>query len=125
MNCPKCESKPELVRVTVAEFQVEKCPECGGVWFDAGELEEIFSREETKALRALGSKGIDTSGKKAPCPVCGGEGNMVPVKSLEHGIRIDTCPVCYGKWLDGKELRRLQAKGLFKSVAEFFRRFIS
>jgi uncharacterized paraquat-inducible protein A len=39
MKCPKCgaDLKVELLR----GIEVDRCEECSGVWFDAGELEAI------------------------------------------------------------------------------------
>ena len=43
MKCPKCGAD-----LTTADYQgihVERCPECHGVWFDAGEAESLLKQE--------------------------------------------------------------------------------
>lgn len=37
------------------------------------------------------------------CPKCDAELQM----SLRHGVKIEYCPVCHGKWFDEGELERL------------------
>ena len=42
-SCPKCGET--LEEILFQEIQVERCPECQGVWLDHGELERITNRE--------------------------------------------------------------------------------
>lgn len=44
--CPKCVAPLDLI--LLFEIPVEKCPACGGIWLDAGELELIYERERAK-----------------------------------------------------------------------------
>ena len=128
MKCIKCVS--DLVPVTLDSVEVDQCPQCGGIWFDLGELKEVLEKDESMRLQAKlktkprGKRDSKLDAKKAPCPRCGGKGNMIQVKDVGHDIHIDTCPVCYGQWLDGGELTILREKGLFDTVAGFFRRMI-
>lgn len=43
MKCPKCGG--DLVTEEWSGIQVDRCPECLGVWFDAGEAEELIKHE--------------------------------------------------------------------------------
>jgi Zn-finger nucleic acid-binding protein len=43
MRCPKCGGK--LKDESFHEIQVERCPDCLGVWFDAGEAESLMQHE--------------------------------------------------------------------------------
>jgi hypothetical protein len=43
-NCPKCEGK--LVEADLAEVKIDRCAQCGGVWLDAGELEQLTQKDE-------------------------------------------------------------------------------
>ena len=45
MDCPRCTGK--LHAETYDEVSVDRCDTCGGVWLDAGELEEIIGKENT------------------------------------------------------------------------------
>lgn len=44
LRCPRDGS--EMVAVMMDEVQVDRCSECGGLWLDAGELEQLTHRDE-------------------------------------------------------------------------------
>ncbi|HEY9868339.1 MAG TPA: zf-TFIIB domain-containing protein [Candidatus Obscuribacterales bacterium] len=46
MLCPKCGE--HLEQSVVHDVPIETCPHCSGVWLDAGELELIAQRENTR-----------------------------------------------------------------------------
>ena len=37
MQCPRCKS--DLIVVEFDDIELDSCPECGGLWFDRGEME--------------------------------------------------------------------------------------
>ena len=43
MACPRCTGK--LHSETYDEVNVDRCDKCGGLWLDAGELEQIIGKE--------------------------------------------------------------------------------
>lgn len=43
MPCPRCTGK--LHSEVYDEVNVDRCDTCGGVWLDAGELEQIIGKE--------------------------------------------------------------------------------
>ena len=45
MRCPKCGM--ELIEIDYKNIKIDKCSECEGIWFDAGELEIIVKLEKT------------------------------------------------------------------------------
>jgi hypothetical protein len=45
MNCPRCKGK--LHAQVYDAVNVDRCDTCGGVWLDAGELEQIVGAENT------------------------------------------------------------------------------
>ena len=40
MRCPKCGG--HLVTEELNRVQVDRCPDCHGIWFDAGEIEAVL-----------------------------------------------------------------------------------
>ena len=44
LRCPR--DGGEMVAVMMDEVQVDRCPTCGGLWLDAGELEQLTDRDE-------------------------------------------------------------------------------
>lgn len=51
MRCPKCGS--ELLTVALHAVQVDKCPNCSGLWLDAGEIDQIIARDGSGALQKV------------------------------------------------------------------------
>ncbi|HOX43448.1 MAG TPA: zf-TFIIB domain-containing protein [Myxococcota bacterium] len=45
MHCPKCGMKMQEIQVN--SVSIDKCFTCGGLYFDAGELEKVSGREGT------------------------------------------------------------------------------
>ena len=64
-KCPKCGA--DLASETRSGIQVDKCPECLGVWFDAGEAEALLKKETSGLGGILASlvRGVRASGKVA------------------------------------------------------------
>jgi uncharacterized protein with PIN domain len=53
MRCPKCGG--HLVTEEFNRVQVDRCPDCSGVWLDHGELDAVMRHEDKGLLgRALG-----------------------------------------------------------------------
>ena len=53
MDCPKCDSKMEIVSIN--EIKVDRCISCKGIWFDAHEL------SDAKKIKDSGSVDIGDS----------------------------------------------------------------
>ena len=43
MSCPRCTGK--LHSEVYDEVNIDRCDNCGGIWLDAGELEQIIGEE--------------------------------------------------------------------------------
>lgn len=48
MHCPLC--AVALRPVERLGVEIDHCPECGGLWLDRGELDEMVRREAQRAL---------------------------------------------------------------------------
>lgn len=51
MRCPK--DGTALVAIDQHGVTVEECPQCGGLWFDKGEVETVAAREKDSWLGRL------------------------------------------------------------------------
>jgi hypothetical protein len=51
IQCPKCPGKLETY--SVESFLLDRCPACGGVWLDKGELEGILHKVTRLSLGSL------------------------------------------------------------------------
>ena len=50
-DCPKCEGK--LHTGNFENIQIDICDTCGGVWLDAGELQQITGKQENSWVGRL------------------------------------------------------------------------
>jgi hypothetical protein len=51
MKCPKCGA--DLITDVFHGVQIDRCPECGGVWLDHGELDQLMKHEDPGVLRRV------------------------------------------------------------------------
>lgn len=106
---------------------VDRCTTSGGIWLDAGELEQILisAKESSSSLKDF----IGTLPNVKPTDAVVTEGLLSPdtgkpMKSEKVlGITVDRCTETGGIWLDARELDRLVAsshQSLGSSIKEFF-----
>jgi Zn-finger nucleic acid-binding protein len=117
MNCLSCEH--ELAPSTHEGVEIDLCPECGGTWVDRTELQRLTAtvddattpeeqQAELAAKPALDKLSEEVrSGAVRTCPKC--SSTMRKQLFAEYSsIVLDDCAQC-GIWLDGGELRRVEA----------------
>lgn len=97
--------------------EIDRCPACGGVWFDAGELavglREIAGEaavRPTGRLRALAERRrpmvLEGGCEPARCPRC--DKLMLVIRSgAAPDVVYARCPGCQGVWFDRGQLRQL------------------
>lgn len=106
--CPRCAVAMKLE--DRLEVEVDKCPKCKGIYFDADELDKLSGG---KALEGS----IFTArvlGKELKCPSCGADMHYVTVQ----GVTIDQCSKCEGIWLDDGEMKKLRLSAPEKQFDE-------
>jgi Zn-finger nucleic acid-binding protein len=129
MLCPICH-KDALI-VEYHDIELDYCPLCHGVWFDAGELEllmesaglEDYQRYLEKIIH---SPEAETLEKKHKCPICNQKMKKAYIDQ-ESKIIIDVCDIGDGIWFDGGEIQHLvqtlaeksPQKGASKDVLAF------
>ncbi len=105
--CPRCsgELRP-IVFEEVGSINLDRCPECQGIWFDKGELDRVndcvwTNVEEMTLGRARAAD------EKLRCPRC--QGILDALSPLDdQELVLDRCPSCLGFWLDKGELDRVR-----------------
>lgn len=119
MICPVC--KHDMIVVEHERIELDYCPSCRGVWFDAGELELLLGSlgldSSSIPLRGLlDTKEAGTIEKKRKCPICR---RKMQKAILPPEILVDVCLLGEGLWFDGGEvsslLQRLAITQLGKS----------
>jgi len=106
-KCPVCSTN--LHEEKMSSEEIDRCPGCGGIFFDRGELESIISLVKTFNSIKLKETDIDTiteseGNRILNCPV-----DNSPMEKKEiAGTIIDSCPECEGIWLDNHEITALK-----------------
>ena len=104
MECPRC--KAAVVILELNKVEIDYCPDCGGIWLDAGELEMLLKENSPKVME-LFKKEKFSKEKKLRCPAC----NKKMEKIVLNNTRIDRCPKGHGFWFDKGELAEIIAAG--------------
>ena len=113
MKSPRKPSS-NLEKMVYNGIELDRCPETGGVWFDADELYELTSnmKRDDDFLEKFGGDWEDFGEAEAEGGCPRGHGKMTPfvVKKVngEGDITLDICQKCLGIWVDGAELGMLQ-----------------
>ena len=116
MRCPKC--RADMEQVVYEGTEIDRCTICGGIWFDAGEIEVMRDKQAAATIDTGDAK----IGKESnaidhyQCPRCSGSMVRVVDPKQTH-IWYETCSSCSGSYLDAGELRDLSSV----SIADFFR----
>ncbi len=112
MKCPACYHT--LGELQVGALVVDACQACGGIWFDAFELQRVDAEEEAAGEPLLQLKRdpkvvVDPS-RKRECPRCSGVKLHRHFFSARRSVQVDQCPGCGGYWLDAGELAAIRAE---------------
>ncbi|OGK20387.1 hypothetical protein A3C23_03915 [Candidatus Roizmanbacteria bacterium RIFCSPHIGHO2_02_FULL_37_13b] len=102
MKCPNCS-----INLEVSDFkgmELNKCPKCGGDWFDFKELDQledlVLSDDEMK-----GTLVWDKKPSKKKCPKCNKQ--MVGFNYRLNDVYLEYCENMHGYWLDSGEKERV------------------
>lgn len=125
--CPKCGGR--LQPVVYAGVEIDRCVNCGGLWFDRQEVEQLREIKGSESLDIgdprMGNQ-FDRTASKVECPRCQGQQMIRMLDIDEYSIWYEKCPCCQGIWLDAGEFKKFkdnfQPKGFFRQVREVFRR---
>ena len=109
-------------------MEVDYCPQCGGIWFDADEL-RLAKDMKDENLKWLDvdlwddEKKFKVSKGKKICPV-----DRLPLYEVEYGdsgIKVDVCNICKGIWLDKGEFKKiinyLKGKANWEILNKYYR----
>lgn len=107
--CPTCADTimwPQVDPETRLEIDI--CPTCHGIWFDAREL-PVFLQSPTLKGKFMWKPDVRMSQEERDevragsrqCPRC-----RVPMGNREYAsVTVDCCPRCEGLWFDDGEVR--------------------
>ena len=118
MNCPACDY--QLTELTFGGVTVDACHGgCGGIWFDAFELQRVDEHREVPGEHLLRvqhdpNRKVDPA-RKRDCPRCDGVKLKRHFFSARKQVEVDHCPNCGGYWLDAGELEKIRAEKDFEA----------
>ncbi len=122
MRCPKCGSDFETF--THENVEVDRCNQCGGIWFDAAEKKNLEQIDDAAIIdsgdRRVGKKYNEM--RNINCPKCDVAMYRVADKTQFH-IEYESCPACYGTFFDAgefKDLNELTAVERFKKMVDIW-----
>lgn len=98
MHCPRCDRRI-LTTIVKGKVELEQCPDCRGLWLDAGELARLAGTSSD--LPPQVDPSVD--GLRAYCPKCEKPMNR-RYYSDSRAVLVDECRICHGVWLDDNEL---------------------
>lgn len=127
MDCPKCVGILQTRKIE--DIEVDVCFTCEGIWFDAGELEEVIKRDaHDYTMIDVGKEDYDglelkelhdqLDVKPGKCPRCGELMLQSQYGKSSHTVHVDMCPAGHGIWLDGGEIHNLRKRHLVNIADE-------
>ncbi|MBN1698286.1 MAG: zf-TFIIB domain-containing protein [Spirochaetales bacterium] len=105
INCPSEKMEKVQCEKTIT---IDRCPRCGGIWLDKGELIDLFTVSDfyIKHLDTSEQKTVEMKEGNRQCPRC-----RIALQHMKNNkapeVNIDRCPTCKGVWLDRGELTKL------------------
>jgi len=111
MRCPACLN--QLSEIQVGNVAVDVCQGgCGGIWFDAFELQRVDEQHEAAGEHLLQIQrqenlNLDPT-RKRECPRCADIKLKRHFFSEKRSFEVDECPNCGGYWLDAGELGKIR-----------------
>jgi len=121
MQCPKCLGKMSKVRVE--DIVIDRCDNCGGLWFDEGELQKLLAIKGSERVIDTGDpalgKSMNQTGR-VECPRCHNPMIKMVVPQQAH-IQFESCIVCYGAFFDAGEFTDAKHLTLAERLTDFVR----
>lgn len=90
------------------ETEIDRCGTCGGIWFDMGEREALERIPGSEALDSKTNQDSEIDGKaRVMCPRDKVQMTRM-VDPARPTVWLESCPLCYGVFLDAGEFRQLK-----------------
>lgn len=116
MRCPKCRS--DMEQVDYEGTEVDRCTICSGIWFDAGEIEQLRNKNAATEIDTgeLKTRKQHNTIDNYRCPRCSGA-MIRMVDAKQRHIWYETCGSCHGSFFDAGEFRDLTER----TISDFFK----
>lgn len=120
LHCPNCAGVMD--RFELAQFCVDRCPACGGVWLDASELERVKAIKGAAQRLDAGTRSRAGGSGTRQARRCPRDQSPLEARAdaKQAHVIVDRCPACLGVFLDAGELRDLAEHTLAERIRGFF-----
>ena len=103
-TCPKCGPELEMMRhfeSIARKIALDECPECGGIWLDAGELNVIRSEFPSAEARHAAARKVfsEMFDKQLAAEHAASEAELERAQKFAHALRF----ICPSTYLPGKQ----------------------
>lgn len=117
-----------LDEIRLGDCRVDRCEDCGGIWFDKDELKAVRdARDENLSWLDFDlwsdAARLESGGTFIDCPRDGSP--LYRIGYGSSGVLVDVCPECRGIWLEmdelGKILRQLRDRVNRETLPEYMK----
>ena len=118
MKCPKCSY--EMKNTEYKNVTYDQCRNCGGLWFDALEAEELAETNRASEIDSGDAKQgkVYNAVREIDCPVC--NLRMLAVQDVEQPhIKLESCPTCHGTFFDAGEIKDFSEETFMDRVKDW------
>jgi Zn-finger nucleic acid-binding protein len=118
LKCPKCELAMQPIEYQGVE--IDRCPGCFGLWFDAFEHEELKELSGSESIDFADAQlGPETPVPRVACPRCAVAMFPMVVAGQPH-IVYEACGVCHGVFFDAGEFRDFRDETFGEKLRAYF-----
>lgn len=118
IDCPRCQVTMD--KILFNEYQVDRCPQCLGIWFDMLEQDELKKLPGAEQID-IGAETAtpDDEGRILNCPKCKVRMYITRDPQQSH-IVYEKCNVCYGVYFDAGEFTDFKTLTLMEYLKGLF-----
>lgn len=117
MKCPKCQGT--MQPVTTDAGTVDRCQDCGGMWFDRAEVKSQAAHAAEIDVGSAERGARFNSVDRISCPKCANTPLIRMVDNDQPHIWFEACSSCNGRFFDAGEFKDLNER----SLADIVRRY--
>lgn len=123
MDCPRCKEplSTTMHNEVNTVLEIDLCNNCGGIWFDKGELARIDKIIEPQFIEIRKIPRQRDQLEALHCPSCEDHPMMDKAEHpRDKKVILDYCETCKGIWLDKGELEAIQQENWLITVGNMF-----
>ena len=120
LTCPRC--RPTMLdELDFNDTTIDRCPRCGGLWFDNAEVAALTELKPEQIKMASIVPSEDFAEASMTCPRC----DDIALRKLFFGGKprervLYRCISCLGTWLDRGELKDEEDPKLKETLTAYF-----